>query len=54
VITVAEGIPQEPRPRIGCRLHGTAEGQRCDGCQCQRELFSRAEAAHQTRSRGWS
>jgi hypothetical protein len=50
-MTVPEAIPQVPRPRIGCRLHGTAEGQHCDGCQRQRALFSRAEAAQQTRHR---
>jgi len=53
-MTVPKATPQEPKPRIGCRLHGTAEGQRCDGCQRQRELFSRAEAAQQTRNRRWS
>jgi hypothetical protein len=54
VIAVAKSISQESKPRIGCRLHGTPEGQRCDGCQRQRELFSRAEAAQQTRNRRWS
>jgi hypothetical protein len=54
MITVAKQTPQEHRPRVGCHLHGTPEGQRCDGCQRQRELFSRAEAARQTRNRRWS
>jgi hypothetical protein len=54
VITVAKRISQESTLRIGCRLHGTPEGQRCGDCQRQRELFSRAEAAQQTRNRRWS
>jgi hypothetical protein len=51
VIAVPKSISEEPRPRIGCHLHGTPEGQRCDDCQRQRELFSRAETAQQTRNR---
>jgi hypothetical protein len=54
VTAVAGSISQEPKPRIGCHVHGTPEGHRCDGCQRQRELLSRAEAAQQTRHRKWS
>lgn len=54
MIAVAQDISTEPRPRIGCHLHGAPEGQRCNGCQRQRQLFSRAEAAQQTRNRRWS
>jgi hypothetical protein len=53
MIIVAKTISHEPTPQIACRLHGTPEGQRCGGCQHQRELFSRAEVAQQTRRR-WS
>lgn len=54
MIAVAKNTSQKSTRRIGCRLHGTAEGQRCGGCQRQREMFSRAEAAQQTRNRRWS
>ncbi len=53
-MTVPKNVLQEPEPRTGCPLHSTPEGQCCDGCQRQRELFSRAEAAQQTRNRRWS
>jgi hypothetical protein len=54
VITVTKSISQQPKSRIGCHLHGTPPGQRCDGCQRQPEPFSRAKATHHTRNRRWS
>jgi hypothetical protein len=35
----------------GCPAHGTPAGQRCEQCARQGELFSRTDAARQSRKR---
>jgi hypothetical protein len=49
-------MAEQPRDRReavvwGCTTHRTPAGQSCDGCRRQGELFSRADAAQQTRKR---